>query len=200
MGGATRRAVHDGKVIAESFDDLMSMLDSPVFVVTTQADGQPSGCLVSFATQTSRQPPSFMLGLPASDPIREIAGRSDFLAVHVLPRQQRVLAEVFGGPAENPADRFARCSWRAGPMGMPILDAAAAWFVGKTVSRSDVADHVAYLLEPVAVWAPESGEELLYLSDIDDIDPGEEHQQRLYDTDRVQSSKRYGMRFTLDVP
>ena len=31
----------------------MAMLDSPVFVVTTRADDQPSGCLISFASQTS---------------------------------------------------------------------------------------------------------------------------------------------------
>ncbi|OOK82567.1 putative oxidoreductase [Mycobacterium kansasii] len=49
-------AIHDVEVIDESFDDLMTMLDSPAFVVTTQADGHPSGCLVGFATQTSVQP------------------------------------------------------------------------------------------------------------------------------------------------
>lgn len=48
--------IHDGDVIDESFDELMGMLDHPVFVVTTQADGHPAGCLVSFATQTSVQP------------------------------------------------------------------------------------------------------------------------------------------------
>lgn len=188
-------------MIDEPFDDLMSMLDSPVFVVTTQADGQPSGCLVAFATQTSVQPPSFMVGLPQHSPTHQVGCRSEFVAVHVLPRHKQVLAELFARQGEG-ADAFARCSWRGGPAGMPILDDAAAWFVARTLSRSEVGDHVAYLLEPVAAWAPEGAEELLYLSDLDDddLDPGQEAPQGLYEGKRADAAGRYGMRFTLDVP
>lgn len=179
---------------------MMAMLDTPAFVVTTQADGHPSGCLVAFATQTSVQPPSFMVGLPLGDPIHEVASKSDNLAVHVLPRSQHALAELFGREPDEQADPFARCAWRGGPLGMPILDDAAAWFVGRTLSRSEVADHVAYLVEPVAVWAPQSSEELLYLSDLDGVDPGQEAPPRLYSGDRSEATRKYGMRFTLDVP
>ena len=198
-GGPVRK--HHGEVIEEPFDGLMSMLDSPVFVVTTQADGQPSGCVVAFATQTSVQPPSFMLGMPWESRTHQVASRSEYLAVHVLPRRQQALAELFGRQTVDGADTFAHCSWRAGPAGMPILDDAAAWFVARTVSRSEVGDHVAYLLEPVAAWAPEEAEELLYLSDLDgDLDPGQEAPQRLYEAKRADATGRYGMRFTLDVP
>lgn len=187
-------------MIGESFDDMMAMLDTPAFVVTTQVDGHPSGCLVAFATQTSVQPPSFMVGLPLGDPIHEVASKSDNLAVHVLPRSQHALAELFGREPDEQADPFARCAWRGGPLGMPILHDAAAWFVGRTLSRSEVADHVAYLVEPVAVWAPQSSEELLYLSDLDGVDPGQEAPPRLYSGDRSEATRKYGMRFTLDVP
>jgi flavin reductase (DIM6/NTAB) family NADH-FMN oxidoreductase RutF len=192
--------IHDGVVTDGTFDDLMAMLDSPVFVVTTQADGHPSGCLVGFATQTSAQPPSFMVGMPLASHTAEVARRSDYLAVHVLPRRQHVLAELFGGQSVEQTDAFAHCSWRGGPMGMPILDDAAAWFVAKTVSRSEVADHVVYLLDPIAAWAPESSEELLYLSDIDDFEPGQETPQRLYNSEGNEATRRYGVRFTLDLP
>lgn len=185
-------------MIGEPFDDMMSMLDSPVFVVTTAADGIASGCLVAFGTQTSVQPPSFMVGLPCDSGTHDMASRSDYLAVHVLPRDRQVLAELFGSRGDDP---FARCSWRAGPLGMPILDDAAAWFVGRTVSRSPVADHVAYLLEPVATWAPESADELLYLSDLDEeCEPGQEAPQRLYTADRTAAQPNRGMRFTLNAP
>ena len=193
---------HHGGVTGEPFDDLMAMLDSPVFVVTTQADGHPSGGLVAFGTQTSVQPPSFMLGLHVNSAINEMGSRSEHVAVHVLPRHQQVLAELFARQGDGDSDPFAKCSWRGGPLGMPILDDAAAWFIGRTVSRSAVGDHVAYLLEPVATWAPESTEELLYLSDIDeDLDPGQEAPQRLYTGERGDAAgTKYGMRFTLDVP
>src|SRR5438128_2264691 len=112
------------------------MLDGPVYVVTTQADGQPSGCLVTSATQTSVQPPSFLVGLPYTNPTAEVASRSEYLAVHLLARSSRVLAELF--VKETDEDKFQRCGWRGGPYGMPILDDAVAWFVARTASRSQV--------------------------------------------------------------
>lgn len=188
-------------MIEEPFDVLMSMLDSPAFVMTTQADGQPAGALVAFASQTSVQPPSFMVSVPLDSRIHEVANRSEYVALHVLPRNQQVLAELFGRRGDGAAETFARCPWRGGPAGMPILDDAAAWFVARTYSRSPVGDHVAYLLEPVAAWAPDGPEDLLYLSDLDeDLDPGQEAPQRLHDGSRSDANGRYGLRFTLDVP
>lgn len=178
----------------ESFDDFLGMLDGPVFVVTTQADGQPSGCLVSFATQTSVVPPSFMVVVPGGD-THEAASRSGHLAVHALAQSQVGLAELFDGET----NKFERCSWRAGPQGMPILDEAMAWFVGRTAHWIQIGDHVAYVLEPVATWAPESTEDLLYLSDLDDPEPGHEAPHRLFDgAPKDTAARRYGVRFTLD--
>lgn len=161
-------------MIDESFEDLMGMLDSPVFVVTTQVGGQPSGCLVSFATRMSVQPPRFLVGLSRANHTFAVACRSEYLAVHVLARRQRALAALFGGQTGDQINKFERCSWRGGPGGMPILDDAVGWFVGRTLDRVEMGDHVGYLLEPAAVWAPECAEELLYLGDVDDLEPGHE--------------------------
>jgi flavin reductase (DIM6/NTAB) family NADH-FMN oxidoreductase RutF len=182
-------------VIDETFEDFVGMLDGPVFAVTTQCDGHPSGCLVSFATQTSVDPPSFMVVVPRGSDTHEVASRSEYLAVHALPQSHVGLAEVFDGET----DKFERCAWRAGPQGMPILDDAIAWFVGRTAHWLHIGDHVAYLLEPVATWAPESSDELLYLSDLDDPDTGHEAPQRLFSSSaRKDTARRYGLRFTLD--
>jgi flavin reductase (DIM6/NTAB) family NADH-FMN oxidoreductase RutF len=107
-------------VVDESFDDLMSVLDYPAFVVTTQAGGVPAGCLVAFATQTSVEPPRFLVGVAKSSHTFGVASRSQHLAVRVLARHQRVLAELFGGQTGHQINKFERCSWRAGPEGMPI--------------------------------------------------------------------------------
>ena len=85
--------LHDGDVADASFDELMGMLDYPVFVVTAQADGHPSGCLVSFATQASVQPPRFLVNLSRSSHTFGVASRSEYLAVHVLSQRHRLLAE-----------------------------------------------------------------------------------------------------------
>ncbi len=189
--------IHDVAVVDESFDDLMGMLDSPVFVVTTQADGQPSGCLVSFANQASAEPPMFQVGIPKDSATFGVASRSQYLAVHVLARHHGVLAELFGSEGDE-SNKFHRCRWRAGPQGMPILDDAIAWFVGRTLGAIEMGDHVQYVLEPVATWAPECSDDPLYLSDLDDMDPGNEASDRLFDRAPSDVTRRYGVRFTLD--
>lgn len=166
--------VHDGAVDDESFDRLVAMLDYTMFVVTTQADGHASGCLVGFATQTSLRPPRFLVGISRRNHTFAVARESEHLAVHVLRRRDLELARLFGGQTGDEINKFDYCSWRSGPAGMPILDDAVAWFVGKTLSRIDVGDHMAYLLEPIAGQAAEVFDDLVRFSDVNDIEPGHE--------------------------
>ena len=121
-----------------------------MFVVTTQADGDPSGCLVGFATQTSMQPRrGFWSGCPGTTTPAGWRRDPSYLAVHVLARRHIGLARLFGGQTGDQVNKFDHCSWHTGPHGMPILDDAVAWFVGKTLKRIDLGDHIGYLLEPV---------------------------------------------------
>lgn len=143
-----------------------------MFVVTTAADGHASGCLVGFATQTSLQPPRFLVGVSNSNHTFTVAARSEHLAVHVLGRRDMALARLFGGQTGDDIDKFERCSWHSGPAGMPILDDAPAWFVGKTLSRIELGDHMGYLLEPIDGHTPEHAVDLLAFSDVGDIEPG----------------------------
>ncbi len=163
-----------GQVGDDSFDRLVGMLDYTMFVVTTQADGHPSGCLVGFTTQTSLRPPRFLVGLSRNNHTCPVAARSDYLAVHVLSRRNIELARLFGGQTGDQVNKFEQCAWRSGPEGMPILDAAAAWFVGKTLDRIDLGDHIGYLLEPVAGYAPDAVDDLVSFSDVADLEPGHE--------------------------
>ena len=74
-----------------------------------------------------------------------------------------------------------------------------AWFVGKTLSRNLVGDHLVYLLAPVSVWAPDSSDDLLYLSDVDEIgiDFVDEEPRKTF-WKGVDVARKYGLRFTLD--
>jgi flavin reductase (DIM6/NTAB) family NADH-FMN oxidoreductase RutF len=156
----------------ESFQRLVAMLDYTMFVVTTAADGHASGCLVGFATQTSLEPPRFLVGVSKRNHTFGVAAQSGHLAVHVLSRRDIELARLFGGQTGDDIDKFEHCSWHSGPAGIPILDDAPAWFVGKTLSRIELGDHLGYLLEPIAGYAPQHTEELLAFSDVDDIEAG----------------------------
>jgi flavin reductase (DIM6/NTAB) family NADH-FMN oxidoreductase RutF len=158
----------------DPFDQLVDMLDNTMYVVTTQADGEPSGCLVGFATQASIHPARFIAGVSKANHTCRIAARSDFLAVHVVQRRRLDLARLFGGETGDEVNKFDRCSWHTGPEGMPILDDAAAWFVGKTLERIDLGDHVGYLLDPVAGAIRDPSNDLVSSKDVADMTPGHE--------------------------
>ncbi|ORV39940.1 flavin reductase family protein [Mycobacterium conspicuum] len=145
-----------------------------MFVVTTKSAGIPAGCLVGFATQTSIRPPRFLIGLSKRNHTYRIAQDADHLAVHVLSHRHRELARLFGSETGDTIDKFSRCAWHAGPKDMPILDDAVAWFVGKTLARMDVGDHVGHILEPIAGDAPDSVGELITFADVADLEPGHE--------------------------
>ena len=156
----------------EAFEKLVSMLDYPMYIVTTQADDERAGCLVGFTSQVSIGPPRFLVGLSERNHTFRVAQRATHLAVHLLARRHRDLARLFGSETGDRTDKFARCAWREGPHGLPILDDAAGWFVGEVLSRDDLGDHVGFLLKPVEGDAPEEFDQLVTFADVRDLEPG----------------------------
>ncbi|HZA09992.1 flavin reductase family protein [Mycobacterium sp.] len=165
----------DTTVVGElAFERLAGLLDYPMFVVTTSADGESAGCLVGFTSQVSIRPPRFLVGLSKRNHTFRVAQRSDHLAVHLLARTHRELARLFGSETGDEVNKFAKCAWHPGPHGMPILASAVGWFVGTVITRIDVGDHVGFLLEPVDGSAPQRFDRLVTFSDVRDLDPGHE--------------------------
>jgi flavin reductase (DIM6/NTAB) family NADH-FMN oxidoreductase RutF len=160
--------------MTEPFEKLVSLLDYPMFVVTTRVDDESAGCLVGFTSQVSIGPPRFLVGLSIRNHTYGVAQRASHLAVHLLERQHCELARLFGSETGDRTDKFARCSWQAGPHEMPILSDATGWFVGEVLSRFDLGDHVGFLLEPVAGSAPDKFGQLVTFSDVHDLEPGHE--------------------------
>lgn len=157
---------------AEPFEALVGLLDYPMFVVTTSAGDEKSGCLVGFASQTSINPSRFLIGLSMRNRTYRVARDATHLAVHVVARAHLDLARLFGGQTGDRIDKFARCAWHRGPHGMPILDDAGAWFVGAVQQRFDVGDHVGHLLEPVAGEPPDDFDDWVTFADVRDLSPG----------------------------
>jgi flavin reductase (DIM6/NTAB) family NADH-FMN oxidoreductase RutF len=158
----------------EAFEKLVSMLDYPMYVVTTRAGDERAGCLVGFTSQVSISPPRFLVGLSVRNHTYRIAGDATHLAVHLLPRTHRELARLFGSETGDRMDKFTRCAWREGPHEMPILDDAAGWFVGKVLNRYDLGDHAGFLVQPVAGDAPDTFDQLVTFADVSDLEPGHE--------------------------
>ena len=138
------------------FADAVADLEYPMLVVTAAAAGRRAGCLVGFAAQCSIAPPRFVVWVSHRNHTLRVAREAGVLGVHLLSRDDRALAELFGSRCGEEVDKFAEVPWREGPDGVPLLDACPRWFVGRVLERFDSGDHDGFLLEPVAA-APARG-------------------------------------------
>lgn len=156
---------------AEAFADLVGDLDYPMMIVTAAAGGERAGCLVGFATQCSIDPPRFAVWISRKNHTFRVARRAGVLAVHFLSSTDRPLAELFGGSTGDDVDKFARCRWRDGPEGVPVLKACGRWFAGNVLEQFPTEDHVGFLLAPVSVEVGAWGGQLGFQA-ARDISPG----------------------------
>ncbi|MEU2060432.1 flavin reductase family protein [Streptomyces sp. NPDC013455] len=140
-------------------------------VVTAVAGGERAGCLVGFASQCSIQPPRFAVWLSKANRTYRVARNARCLAVHLLTRDQRGLAEHFGGETGDEVDKFAPLDWWEGHGGTAVLADTAAWCVGTVLHRIDGGDHVGFVLDLVE-WGPGRDGPLLRLPDATAIEAG----------------------------
>lgn len=143
-----------------AFDAIMATVDYPMYVVTTvdrSSVRARAGCLVGFATQCSIDPARFLVGLSKANRTYRVALDADVLAVHLLAPAQCGLAELFGGETGDEVDKFSQCAWEDGPLGVPVLVEAPAWFAGRVVDCVDLGDHVGFVIEPFDGWVDDAG-------------------------------------------
>jgi flavin reductase (DIM6/NTAB) family NADH-FMN oxidoreductase RutF len=137
-------------------EEFTSGFDGPVLLVTAAARGERSGCLVGFATQCSMHPARFLVCLSRTNHTFRVAAEAEQLGVHVLARDdpgQLARARLFGERTGDTTDKFARCAWKQGAGGVPLLLDAPRRMIGRIVDRLELGDHTGYLLEPVHVEA-----------------------------------------------
>jgi flavin reductase (DIM6/NTAB) family NADH-FMN oxidoreductase RutF len=147
-------------------------LNTPMFVVTARGrDGERAGCLIGFATQVSVHPPRFLACISKENRTFDVVSKSGTVVVHFLSREQRELAELFGGETGDEVDKFELCEWREGPDGVPVLAGVAGWFAGRVLDRFDLGDHVGLWLDPFEAHDG-GGNPDLGFQDVKQIDPG----------------------------
>ncbi|HEX2117858.1 MAG TPA: flavin reductase family protein [Acidimicrobiales bacterium] len=144
-----------------AFQDLVGDLDYPMTIVTASSGGEKAGCLVGFATQCSIHPPRYAVWISRQNHTLAVAREASVLAVHFPSVDDRRLAELFGHETADEVDKFARCRWREGPAGVPVLEDCARWFAGEVVEHVPTDDHVGFLLAPIHAqsgpWAGQLG-------------------------------------------
>jgi flavin reductase (DIM6/NTAB) family NADH-FMN oxidoreductase RutF len=143
--------------VADAADELSTVverLDPALVVVTVAVDGERDGSLVGFHSQSSIDPPRYVVWLSVANRTTRLAAGADHLGVHVLSATDHGLAELFGGTTDDdpgPA-KLDQVPWTEGPGGVPLLDAVPVRFVGRILEwlRPAGGDHHGAVLEPVA--------------------------------------------------
>jgi flavin reductase (DIM6/NTAB) family NADH-FMN oxidoreductase RutF len=164
--------------LSDAFADLVGHLDPPMIVVTTAAGGQRAGCLVGFHAQCSIEPPRYVVWLSKANHTLRVGLLAPRFAIHFLAADQHDVAELFGGTTGDEVDKFSRCSWTEGPDGVPLLEGFDHRIVGRRGAvLDDGSDHVCVVIEPDDVRA-EGPLRPLRLSDVNDITPGHQAEER----------------------
>ncbi|NJC65257.1 flavin reductase [Planosporangium flavigriseum] len=144
-----------------------------MFIVTAvhRQTGARAGCLVGFTTQCSLEPDRFLVCLSQNNHTYRVAMHAEVLAVHGLDPAQRELAALFGAQTGDEVDKFARCSWRSGPSGVPILSDCPRHFVGEVLDRFPLGNHTGFLLRPQDAEGDSARSPLMF-SQVSDLDAG----------------------------
>jgi flavin reductase (DIM6/NTAB) family NADH-FMN oxidoreductase RutF len=159
--------------VQSHFNKLVNQLDYSMLIVTAAGRGERAGCLVGFATQVSIKPPRFLVCLSVKNRTYRVARSAGVLAVHFVTNNDVRWAELFGGETGDDVDKFARCRWRAGTEGAPVVEELENWFAGRVLERYDFGDHHGFLLEPIEGEAG-GGEQPLTFHRVKRIEPGHE--------------------------
>ncbi|WP_328396589.1 flavin reductase family protein [Nocardia sp. NBC_00416] len=155
-----------------AFDNLVAAADAAAFLVTLAAGDERAGCLVGFASQVGIEPPRFLVCLSETNHTYRVAPGADFVGVHLIGADDTALAELFGGETGDEIDKFARCRWRPGPHGVPVLLDAVAWFCGRILARHEFGDHIGLVLAPEGGDAPGSAPAVLRYRHVATLEPG----------------------------
>ena len=162
----------DDAALRAGLDDLLRHGNPPIVIVTARdGRGRRAGCLVGFTSQCGIEPPRYAVWLSVRNHTYDVARDSSHLAVHLLSRDQRSLAELFGSVTGRDRDKFAECEWDDGPHGLPILRHAAGWFAGRVRHVSSSGDHELFIVSPQIAHG-QVDEPPLSFQDVKDLDAG----------------------------
>jgi flavin reductase (DIM6/NTAB) family NADH-FMN oxidoreductase RutF len=158
--------------MSEAIGELVARADPPLYVVTTVAAGERAGCVVGFATQASIDPARFLVAISKANRTWRVAEAASHVAVHLFGQERMEIVDLFGGETGDEVDKFEQCDWTEGDDGVPVLDGAVAWFIGRIIGRFDFGDHVGHLLDPVSGGSVKASPAAVTLHDADDLEPG----------------------------
>ena len=152
---ASRDAGASAETVATAPDhgryrEVLGRFVTGVTIVTAMDDSQdppqPWGTTVNAFAAVSIEPPIVLVCVGRERSIQPILARTSRFAVNILPEGSQHLSDCFAGaPSTMPKTAFCGADYRAGRLGVPILEAAIAHLECETERELEAGDHVVYL-------------------------------------------------------
>ncbi|MDO1484631.1 monooxygenase [Rhodococcus rhodochrous] len=109
------------------FRNALSRYATGVAVVTTTADGEPTGMTVNSFAAVSLDPPLILWSVRSDSSRAGVYTSADAFAVNVLSSDQTDISNVFAS-ASSGTEGFRTFSWSRGSKSVPLIDGAIARF------------------------------------------------------------------------
>lgn len=128
------------------FRQLLGCFPTGVAVITTTTpDGQPAGLTCNSFSSVSLEPPLVLFSLRKASRLLQTFEAADGFAINVLSEQQDALSGRFA--SSKIEDKFDGVPWRAGVLGMPLIDDCLVSFECSVHAAHEAGDHVIFIGE-----------------------------------------------------
>ncbi len=128
------------------FRQLLGCFPTGVAVITTRdAQGRPVGLTCNSFSSVSLEPPLVLFSLRKASSLVGAFREADGFAINILSQRQDALSGRFA--SSKIADKFDGVAWRAGPLGMPVIDDCLASFECSVHACHDAGDHHVFIGE-----------------------------------------------------
>lgn len=122
-------------------------------------DGRPAGFTATSLASLAAVPPLATFNMARISSAWPAMTVGNHVAIHTLGPRSRHLAELMAADHDV---RFAGEHWHHGPYGVPVLDGATAWMLGRIVSVHEVHHNAVVVVEIVGGELGDEDEALLY--------------------------------------
>ncbi|MFZ2965187.1 MAG: flavin reductase family protein [Rhodoglobus sp.] len=131
-----------------------------VAVVTTLLpDSAPAGFTATSLASLAAVPPLATFNMARASSAWPAMTVGNHVVIHTLGPRSRHLAELMAADHDV---RFAGEHWHRGPHGVPVLDGATAWMLGRIIAVHEVHQNAVIVVEIVGGELGEEDEALLY--------------------------------------
>ncbi|WP_028604369.1 flavin reductase [Ottowia thiooxydans] len=143
------------------FRQLLGCFPTGVAIISTSDhDGRPLGLTCNSFSSVSLEPPLVLFSLRNASSLLARFMEADAFAINILSQSQDQLSGRFA--SSKIADKFEGVSWRAGPLGTPLIDGCLASFECQVHARHEAGDHTIFIGEVKHMGADSADHALVF--------------------------------------